>query len=98
MTGVGETPATASHVCLLCGRPVQARGVEPLSAVLSVAAHEASAPDPTPGRPRRRRPGLRWWERPPGQYWLHVACLREHAHPSVPLQFLDIVEPPPRER
>ncbi|HEX2063687.1 MAG TPA: hypothetical protein VHE80_04615, partial [Acidimicrobiales bacterium] len=34
-----------------------------------------------------------WWRRPPDRYWMHAACLRRSAHPSVTLQFLA----PPRE-
>jgi hypothetical protein len=85
------------HTCLFCGEPIAPDGVDPLTAVIAAAPRARSDPDAA-ARPERRRPGARWWEQPPGQYWMHAACLRRHAHPSTALQFLDIVEPRPYER
>lgn len=75
--------------CLLCGEPIARSAVDPCSAVLS-----ARRPDRAPGEPggRRHRSAAAWWRRPPGQYWMHAACLRRAAHPSVPLRFLDAAE------
>jgi hypothetical protein len=27
-----------------------------------------------------------------GQYWFHAACVQQHAHPSIPLYFLDLAD------
>jgi hypothetical protein len=86
------------HRCLFCGEPVAPDGVDPLTAVISVAPRSGSDPEAAADRPARRRPGPRWWQQPPGQYWMHSACLRRHAHASTRLEFLDITEPRPRER
>jgi len=88
----------AVHTCLFCGEPIAPDGVDPLTAVISAAPRAGSDPDAAADRPKRRRPGPRWWEQPPGQYRMHAACLRRHAHPSTALQFLDIVEPRPYDR
>lgn len=75
------------HVCLFCGEPIEPTAVDPCSAVISVAARGEPADQ---GRAGRRSPQR--WRRPPGQYWMHAACLRSVTHPSVPLQFLDLAE------
>jgi hypothetical protein len=91
--------ATSSqHSCLFCGQPIEPRGLDPLTAVVSVAVPPEPDAATAADRVRRRRPGPRWWRRPPGQYWMHESCLRQHAHPSVQLQFLEALDPPPRDR
>ncbi|MEZ5145398.1 MAG: hypothetical protein R2726_23235 [Acidimicrobiales bacterium] len=78
------------HVCLLCGAAIEPTDVDPLTAVITAAP---SADERSAERPRgARRPATTWWRRPPGQYWLHAACLRQAAHPTVPLPFLDVAE------
>jgi hypothetical protein len=74
-----------NHVCLFCGESIERTKVDPCTAVFAVSPPEE--PERTRGA---RKPS--WWKRPPGQYWLHGACLRRATHPSVPLHFLDLAE------
>jgi hypothetical protein len=76
-----------SHFCLFCGEAIEPSNLDPCSAVIS-----ASSPDGADNAGRRPKRSPSWWKRPPGQYWMHSACLRNAAHPSVPLHFLDSAE------
>lgn len=79
--------ARTTQSCLFCGEPIEPTAVDPCSAVLT-AAPRAGEPEPARGRGARAK----WWRRPPGVYWMHAACLRRAAHPSVALAFLDLAE------
>lgn len=76
-----------NHVCLFCGGSIEQTKLDPCSAVLA-----ASWRDQGFDKTRGARRSSAWWRRPPGQYWMHAACLRRAAHPSVPLHFLDLAE------
>ena len=76
--------------CLFCGEAIERTAVDPCSAVIapSLPTQPRSPGDDAPARVI----GATWQQRPPGQFWLHAACLRRVAHPSVPLHFLDMAE------
>jgi hypothetical protein len=71
-------------MCLVCGESIEQTRVAPCSAVPAASWRDQENLKPPGGKTQTR-----WWRRPPGQYWMHAACLRIAAHPSVPLQFLD---------
>ena len=75
------------HPCLFCGEPIEPTEIDPCTAVFAASGRE----DPLEAKRRGSRSSP-WWRRPPGQYWVHAACLRSAAHPTVPLYFLDLTE------